>query len=118
MDTSTIVWIVSVIFGFVAGYFVARESHKRDPIHGGPLAHALHYVASGLMVSIVPDVLLQILIVRQAWQNTILMALTFFGSALLLLMVFAVIEHPKRRVAQAAEAEEGWTEQKARESGL
>ena len=116
-----------VIFGLVAGFFVARHSQNRQPIHGGIGAKALNFVASALLISLAPTMLTMIFIVHPdplyigdirlpSILVLVLIALCLMGSALLMLLPYAVIESNTR--PPVTEEDRGWTEQDARSSGL
>ncbi len=129
MDTTDVIAILAlVVFGLVAGFFVARHSKSRQQILGGPVARALNYAASTLLISMAPTVLTMVIFIHPSplYVGTIRippfvmligLVLGMMGSALLLLMVYALLEAPKHSAASLDE-DRGWTEQDARSSGL
>lgn len=129
MDTIDVIAILAlVVFGAVAGFFVSRHSQAREPIHGGPIARALNYAASALLISLAPTMLTMIFIVHPdplyigdtrlpAILILVLIALSLMGGALLLLMPYGMIE-ASAKAPVSGEEDRGWTEKDARSSGL
>jgi hypothetical protein len=128
MDTIDVIAILAlVVFGVVAGFFVSRHSQSRQPILGGPVARALNYAASALLISLAPTMLTMIFIVHPAplyigdtrlppLVVLVLIAVGLMGGALLLLLPYGAIEASAK--APVIEEDRGWTEQDARSSGL
>jgi hypothetical protein len=128
MDTIDVIAILAlVVFGVVAGFFVARHSQSREPIQGGPVARALNYAASALLISLAPTMLTMIFIVHPSPLYIgetrippifilVGIAAGLMGGALLLLLPYGVIESGVR--PPVTEDDRGWTEQDARSSGL
>lgn len=128
MDTVDVIAILAlVVFGVVAGFFVSRHSQSRLPIHGGPGAKALNFAASALLISLAPTMLTMIFIIHPdplyigetrlpPILLLVLIAVGMMGSALLLLLPYAVMETNAK--LPVTEEDRGWTEQDARSSGL
>lgn len=117
MSSEAQVLLFLVGFGLVAGFFVARSSERRIAIHGGNAARLFNFVASALLISITPTVLLSIFILRLPLLNLVAIVVTMFVSALLLLMPYAAIEKPaQERLVQ--QDDRGWTREDAEASGL
>jgi hypothetical protein len=128
MDTIDVIAILALlVFGVVAGFFVSRHSHNRQPIHGGPVARALNFVASARLLSLAPTMLTMIFIIHPdplyigetrlpPILILILIAVSLMGGALLLLLPYGAIEASAK--APVTEEDRGWTEQDARSSGL
>lgn len=104
-----------IAFGGYFGGMVARASEKARPIHGGPLARALHFAACAVMTIGAPAVLLEIFVLRMTSPLLILagVIITLFA----LLFAYALIEQPARMRFQAPE-DRGWTPEDAKRSGL
>jgi hypothetical protein len=117
MDKTQLALLIGLAFALIGGYFTARSSSKRQPIHGGPAALALHYIAAAGVTGILPVVLAS-LFLGGGFGLAFPLALSFMGTSLLALLIFAVIEQPAHTQAQQASQERGWTEHDARTSGL
>lgn len=106
------------VLAFIGVYFggmVARASAKVRPIHGGPLARALHFAACVVMVIGAPAVLMDIFIWRAVSPLIILAAV--IASLFVLLLAYAFVEQPARARYQPPE-DRGWTAEDAKSSGL
>lgn len=117
MDRAQIAILIGLLSAVVLGYFTARSSARRKAIHGGTLAQILHYIGAGGVTGILPMVLAAI-ILGQGFELAFPMALSFMGTSLVALFLFALVEKPAHDRAEAAAAAQGWTEEKARSSGL
>lgn len=117
MPIQTQVALFIIGFGLIAGYFIARSSEHREAIEGGTAARLFNYIASALLISVTPAVLLSILVLRLPLLNLVLLAVGMFASALLLLLPYAAAEKPAQ-AALAAQQDTGWTRQDAETSGL
>jgi hypothetical protein len=114
--------VIGVVFGLVAGFFVERSSHRRDPVYGGSVARVLHYMSASAVAALPVTVTAVVITSPEAgWMRLgygLLTALglsaVMYGSAFL----FARIERPARDAALARKAQAGWTEEDARSSGL
>lgn len=126
--TDTLAVVGLVIFGIIVGYFAAREGNSRDEVHGGSLAQGLNYIASALMISIAPSVLVMALIMHPEWitisgidiapfVQMLGIALTMMAIAYLLTIPMAMLEKP-HLLKLASQEDSGWTEADARSSGL
>jgi glucan phosphoethanolaminetransferase (alkaline phosphatase superfamily) len=112
-----------VIFGIVAGYFVARNANQHEEIQGGALAQASNYLASAILVAMAPTVLCAVLVIHPTFvlNSTILsaifIALVMVSIALIMLLPYALAEKPhiERRNIQE---DKGWTREDAETSGL
>lgn len=51
----------AIVLGLIFGYFVSRESHKRQPLFGGTFAHIFHYLAASTVTAVLPWVILGLL---------------------------------------------------------
>lgn len=108
--------LIALIFiGVYFGGMVARASVKVRPIHGGPMAHALHFAACVVMVSGAPAVLMDIFIWRMVSPLIILAGVIV--ALVGLLFAYALVEQPARARYQAPE-DRGWTAEDAKTSGL
>lgn len=112
-----------VIFGIVAGYFVARSSNEHETIEGGALAKASNYLASALLVAMAPTVLCSVLVIHPTFilnstlLSAVVIALVMVGIALVLLLPYALAEKP--HIEQRGSQEDaGWTREDAETSGL
>lgn len=101
--------------GLVIGIFVARASAKKDKLRAGGAVSILHYLASALFASGVPSALASLLMGRGI-GTALIFAFGCIIASYLVLLPFAALEFPAR--ARKREEDEGWTAQKARESGL
>ncbi|NWF68580.1 MAG: hypothetical protein HXY40_05800 [Chloroflexi bacterium] len=116
-ENQQITLLFSVVFGLIAGFFLARRSEAREKIHGGLLPRFVNYLACSTMVAVVPSVIVAV-ILQDGLLFSLGMALSLLFVTIALLMLFAVFEHGPRRAALAQKVERGWTEQDARTSGL
>jgi len=116
--------LFGVVFGLIAGFFVARASARSEPIYAGGSASFLHYLVCSI-VSAMPVTIIGVVITSHDLGGTwvrlgyaLLTAIVFsgmmYGSALL----FANQERPARERAIAEQEASGWTEKDARTSGL
>jgi hypothetical protein len=116
--------LLGVTFGLVAGIFVQRSSHNRDPIYGGGAARALHYLGAST-VSAMPVTVIGVVIASHGlggiWVRLGYALLTALSLSVVMytsMYLFATIERPAREQALHQKAEAGWTEEDARTSGL
>jgi ABC-type sulfate transport system permease component len=117
MDNAQIAILIGLVSAVVLGFFTARSSARREAIHGGPLAELFHFIGAAGVTGILPMVLAS-LILRQGFELAFPLALSFMGTSLIALVLFAIVEMPAREAAEAQAAAQGWTEEKARTSGL
>jgi hypothetical protein len=117
MDSELVtVLVISLLFALVFGPATARSANRRQPVHGGALAHLFHTIGAGAFVAVLPGVLTG-LIVGAGFVPSFLLAVGFLLLSYVALLAFAVVERPAAARAQA-EAARGWTEDDARASGL
>ncbi|MDZ4763372.1 MAG: hypothetical protein SGI73_02390 [Chloroflexota bacterium] len=108
--------VIGAAIGLVLGFFVHRKVVAKDPIHGGIVATALHYLSAAVFSSTVPSVLLTVFTGLGFW-TAIAYGLSCAVLSLILLTAHAAIDYAPRNLA-LARAEEGWTAEKAKTSGL
>ena len=106
---------VGLIAGILIGTRVARRSLKDEPIYGGSLSAALHWLACAAFTGGLPAGLVDIILGRNI-VNGILLALSFVAVSFISLVLFAAVEHGPR--AAALVSDQGWTAEKAKSSGL
>ncbi|MBL8163615.1 MAG: hypothetical protein JNJ61_16640 [Anaerolineae bacterium] len=116
MDRAQVVLLITVVFAVLASFPVARQSRKKDAVHGGLLAGLFHHIGVGAYLAILPAALVGSIIVGPL-EFGIPVALTSLAIAVLALLLYAIFEQPAR-VGLAASEDRGWTEQDARTSGL
>jgi hypothetical protein len=94
-------WLIALLIGGVLGLIlgasVARKSAQQKPIKGGPVAEALHYVASSAFVAVGPTVLVTAILNRELHffprlLSGLAMGLSLIAVAAVCLLVFAVFE--------------------------
>jgi len=123
MNGDAIAVSILVIFGIVAGYFVARTANNHEEIQGGAIAQVSNYLASALLVAMAPTVLCAVLVIHPTFifgstiLSAIFIALVLVGTALVLLLPYALTEKPHidRKPQQE---DQGWTREDAETSGL
>lgn len=108
--------MIGAVVGVIAGWFVARRSAKDEPIYGGTPARVLHYLGSAVFSGMPVTSILTILM-GGGFVRAVVTGFAIVGVSLAIFIVFAIVEAP-HRAAHAAREDEGWTAQKARESGL
>lgn len=109
--------LIGLAFAAVLGYFTARSSARREKIYGGTLARVFHYVGAGLFAATLPVVIVSLLL-KGGFRLAFPMAVGFLVVSFLVLVAFAYVEYPLYAAEQRKKAEQGWTEQDARSSGL
>ncbi|MCS7070828.1 MAG: hypothetical protein NZM00_04930 [Anaerolinea sp.] len=107
--------LIGSLLGIVFGYFMARRSAKEQRIYGGALAHALNYLGAAVFGAMPASALLTVL-TGGGFVRAVLIGIVLSLISLGIFVLFALVERPARAAHQAAD--EGWTAQKARESGL
>jgi hypothetical protein len=117
MNPMLIAMAVGMIAGSLIGTQIARRSLMEAKIYGGSTAKTLHWVACAAFGGGLPAGLSDIILGNPIW-NAILLAFGFIGTSFVALMLFAVVEYGPRESALAREAEQGWTAEKAKTSGL
>lgn len=113
LDPRLVSIAVGIAFGLFAGVFVARKSAAMTPVYGGAAARILHYLACAAFSGSFPSAIVA-LVMRQGVGNALIDGLGFALASLILCGLFALAERP----AALRHQEEGWTEAKARSSGL
>lgn len=112
--------IVCIVFAILFGPLTARSSVRREPIHGGPLPMIFNLIGSGALVAVLPGVIAS-LVLGGGFRLAFPLALACVAISLTALVIFAALEHPARSrylAQQQHKAEQGWTEEDARRSGL
>lgn len=88
-------WLIAVFIGLAIGLLlgvkIARDSHKRQPVRGGVLGQALHYLACSGLTSVLPFIISGIIVGLPFLQ--------LFGTGIgllvltgILLVIYALIE--------------------------
>ncbi len=113
-----------VIFGMIAGFFVARTANSHEKIEGGPIAQASNYLASAILIAMAPTVLCAVLVIHPTFilnstiLSAIVIAMIMVGIALVLLLPYALLEKPHVQRQQQQQDDKGWTREDAETSGL
>ncbi len=115
MNDSLLPIVIGLIIGFIAGVFAVRTSEAKEKIYGGVPSKVFHYLGASLFISALPSTLLQLLSGR-GFIGAITVSFSLVILALSMLFIYATFERPARAKLQAAD--EGWTAEKARTSGL
>lgn len=116
-QTHLITYGIITVLGLIFGVSVARSSSSREAVLSGSPATIFHYLASSIMSVFALTVLASVFIVRMHFMELLVLAVGMFVVALVLLMIYAVLEKPAID-KKAREEDTGWTEQDARTSGL
>ncbi|MBE2269216.1 MAG: hypothetical protein IAE80_13370 [Anaerolinea sp.] len=106
---------IALVIGLIAGVFAVRTSSRQDKVHGGLPAQIFHYLGASVFIAALPGALIELLSGR-GFGGAVLASISLVITSLLLLLVYAVFERPAR--ARIKPADEGWTAEKARTSGL
>jgi hypothetical protein len=118
MTTTLLVALaVGIGCGLLIGRRLAERSIKEEAIYGGDQAKLFHWLACVAFTGGVPAGLTDIILGRNLLAG-ILLALCFIGTSFAALLIFAVLEQIPRARAKASEAQQGWTAEKAKTSGL
>jgi ABC-type Fe3+ transport system permease subunit len=115
--TLLIALVIGIACGLLIGRRLAERSIKEDAIYGGNQAKLFHWLACVAFTGGVPAGLTDIILGRNVLAG-VLLALCFIGVSFAALLIFAALEQAPRAQAKAAEAERGWTAEKAKTSGL
>lgn len=126
------IWILILVgLGLFLGYRTALSANKQEEIHSGDLAKLLNYVAAALIATVAPTVICNVLFIHPNFLgevrlfninfttlvHALLIAFLMTVTALILLMVYAILEKP--HIDSIAEQEDrGWTREDAETSGL
>lgn len=107
--------LIGLVLGTVLALFVIPRSIKKEPIYGGLPSQVLHVIGAVLFSAVLPTVIVT-LIRHGGFGTAFPLAIGLVALAYVVLCVFAVIELPAK--AKNQPAEEVWTEEKARASGM
>jgi hypothetical protein len=116
MDRAQIVLLATLIFAVLASFPVARQSRKKDAVHGGLLAGLFHHIGVAAYLAVLPSALIGSIVIGPL-EFGIPVAITCLALAVAALLLYAVFERPAR-ANQTSIEDRGWTEQDARTSGL
>ncbi len=83
--------LIGVAFGLVIGVKIARDSHTRLAVNGGPLAQLFHYLASASLTGMLPYIVTG-LIVGLSFVKLFGTAVGFLILSAIFLLVYAVFE--------------------------
>jgi hypothetical protein len=92
-----------------------RTSEKHENIYGGTPEKVFHYLGASLFIAALPSALLELL-ARQGFGSALIASLSLVALSLIALFIYALFERPALDRRQPAD--EGWTAEKARTSGL
>ena len=84
--------LIGLTTGLIFGVFVARKSAAEQPVQGGTLGKALHYLGAALFVSTAPTVLIAGLVYHYPLLSNLLLALAILACSALVLLLFATVE--------------------------
>jgi hypothetical protein len=128
MDNTDLIGVFAIIvIALFFGARTARSSSKREKILGGTTAQALHFIASCLLVAVLPTVLVSVFVLRPEWTTIAGLSVAPFvqivgiafgltALAFIVLLVYAAVERPA--LQQVKTIERGWTKEDATTSGL
>ncbi|MDL1899252.1 hypothetical protein FBR02_00600 [Anaerolineae bacterium CFX9] len=108
--------MIGAVVGVIAGYFVARKSAREQKIHGGAPARALHYLGAAVF-SGMPITSILTILMGGGFVRAVVTGFAIVGVSMVIFILFALVEAPHQATASQRE-DEGWTAQKAKESGL
>lgn len=108
--------MIGIAIGAVLGIFIARQSTRKNSIHGGILAQMFHFLGVVAISSTFPTVISG-LIIGTGFLPAVVMALSLFVGGFVLLLGYAVFEKPARDQLPQEE-DRGWTAEDALTSGL
>ena len=117
MTKEIIVILGLIVFGLVFGALTARSSIKRESIAAGSIAPVLHYLASSILCTVTPTVLVSIFVLHVDFIGAVSVAVVMFAVAYLLLLPYAALERPAL-ADKTAQVDQGWTKEDALSSGL
>ncbi len=88
-------WLIAIMigaaFGLVIGIKIARDSNAKEPVQGGPLAQAFHYLACSGLTGMLPFIITGI-IVGLPFVKVFGTAVGFLALTAVFLLVYAGIE--------------------------
>jgi hypothetical protein len=112
--------IVCIIFAVIFGPLTARSTLRREPVHGGRLPMIFNLIGASALVAVLPGVIAA-LVLGGGFRLAFPLALTCVFISITALVIFASLEYPARsrfEADQQRKAQQGWTEEDARRSGL
>lgn len=120
MNNEPLVWAITIVFALIFGTLTARSSMRREKIHGGILPILFNWLASVVMLMVLPLILGSIFIGHNAGYG-IVIGLLLLGLCGALLVLFAVFEKAPRDAylkTIVPKEDRGWTAEDALKSGL
>jgi hypothetical protein len=91
-------WIVALLigvgFGLAIGVKIARDSNSRQPVEGGLMAQAFHYLACAGLTGMLPFIIAG-LIVGLKFLALFVTALGFLALTAVFLIVYAVFDRDR-----------------------
>jgi hypothetical protein len=120
MTNEPLVWGITIVFGLIFGTLTARSSMRREKIHGGVVAIIFNWLASVVMLMVLPLILGSIFIGHNAGYG-IVIGLLLIGVCGILLVIFAIFEKAPREAylkTLIPKEDRGWTAEDALKSGL
>lgn len=120
MNNEPLVWGITIVFALIFGTLTARSSMRREKIHGGTVAIIFNWIASVVMLMVLPLILGSIFIGHNAGYG-IVIGLLLIGVCGILLVIFAVFEKAPRDAylkTLIPKEDKGWTAEDALKSGL
>ncbi len=115
MSHAALALLVGLILGSIFATFVARRSLDEEKIHGGAPAKVFHFLGALGFCMTLPTVITALLL-RGGFTLAFPLGIGCVIAAFIALLIYAVFEYPAR--AGLALDDDGWTEEKARTSGL
>jgi len=97
MNNWQIALLIGLIIGAIGAYWVSRAANKKQPINGGSLAHAIHYLACTFQTASAPTALAAAILSRglhliPRLLTGVGLAFGCIGASLLCLIVLAALE--------------------------
>jgi type III secretory pathway component EscV len=121
-DTTRLLIELAVILlsAGLVGTRVAAEARKRETIYSGAAGQVLNLISSMAVSALLPGLIVGLILGSTHFVLPVM--LTLLSTILVSLVIFALIEMPKRKQAEALQPEltedDLWTAEKARTSGL
>lgn len=109
--------LIGLLIGIPLGSYVALISNRHDKVHGGVIAQIFHIIGAICLTSAPPTVL-AVVFSGGGFLPGVLTAFSLIVVALIALFLHALFEHPARERSALADADRGWTAEKAKSSGL
>lgn len=107
--------LVGLIIGGLLAIYVIRRSLREEKVYGGVPAQIFHFLGALGFCMTLPTVLAA-LILGGGFGIAFPLGIGLVIASLIMLVIFAVVEHPAR--PKITPEEEVWTEEKARASGM